>query len=81
MSYAQMQVMKRNGEKEDMSFDKILMRIKTLCETRLPVLNIGYANLVMKIINQLIPDIPTSTIDEIVGEQCASLTTIQYDLW
>jgi len=34
---------------------------------------------VMKIINQLIPDIPTSTIDEIVGEQCASLTTIQYD--
>jgi len=79
MSYAQMQVMKRNGEKEDMSFDKILMRIKTLCETRLPVLNIGYANLVMKIINQLIPDIPTSTIDEIVGEQCASMTTIQYD--
>uniref|UniRef100_A0A6C0JWH1 ribonucleoside-diphosphate reductase n=1 Tax=viral metagenome TaxID=1070528 RepID=A0A6C0JWH1_9ZZZZ len=79
MSYEQMQVLKRNGEKEDMSFDKILLRIKTLCETRLPVLNIGYANLVMKIINQLIPDMPTSTIDEIVGEQCASMTTIQYD--
>lgn len=74
-----MKVIKRNGVKEDMSFDKILMRIKTLCETRLPVLNIGYANLVMKIINQLIPNLPTSTIDEIVGEQCASMTTIQYD--
>lgn len=71
----EMCVTKRNNQKEEVSFDKILNRVKNLGNEAEPPLVINYSPLVMKVIDQLYPDIPTSVIDELTAEQCASLST------
>ena len=55
----EMCVIKRNNEKEEVSFDKILNRVKKLGNEAEPPLTINYSPLVMKVIDQLYPDIPT----------------------
>lgn len=75
----EMKVLKRNGTLEDISFDKILTRVKNLGNNIEPKLNINYAPLVMKVIDQLYPNIPTKMIDELAAEQCASLSTRHID--
>ena len=68
-----MNVVKRDGTIENISFDKILNRVKKLgCEADI---NINYSSLVIKIIDQLYDNIPTTKIDELTAEQCASLST------
>ena len=68
-----MRVTKRNGELEDISFDKILSRVKKVGqETNI---HINYTSLVMKVIDQLYDTIKTTLIDELAAEQCASLST------
>ena len=71
-----MSVTKRNGNKEIISFDKILNRIKNLGEN---TLKINYTTLAMKIIDRLYDNIPTTKIDELTAEQCASLATLHPD--
>ena len=72
-SSTEMRVRKRNGELEDIAFDKILNRIKKLgTEANI---HINYQSLVMKVIEQLYDNIPTEKIDELAAEQCASLST------
>lgn len=69
----EMRVLKRNGELQDIAFDKILNRVKKIgMETNI---NINYSSLVIKVIDQLYDKIPTSKIDELTAEQCASLST------
>lgn len=75
----QMQVTKRNGEKEDVSFDKILTRLRNLSRNIEPMLNITYAPLVMKVVDQFYDGITTNMIDELVAEQCASMSTTKAD--
>ena len=74
-----MHVIKRNGVKEKVNFDKIYNRLKSLGENRDPPLLINYHELSVKLINQLYDGIPTSTLDELGSEQCASLITTHYD--
>ena len=71
----EMCVLKRCGKLEEVSFDKILNRVKKLGTEVSPPLSIKYSYLVMKVIDQLYPNIPTTTIDELTAEQCASLST------
>ena len=73
----EMHVIKRNGNKETVSFDKILARVKTLGNEH--NININYTNLVIKVIDQLFDGISTSLIDELTAEQAASMSTIHYD--
>ena len=69
----EMRVIKRNGELEDLSFDKILNRIRKLgLEAGI---HINYQSLIMKVIDQLFDKIPTSKIDELAAEQCAVMST------
>ncbi len=68
-------VLKRNGDREAFSFDKILNRVKNLGRNDL---QINYTSLVQKIIDRLYDGIPTSKIDELTAEQCASLTTTHH---
>ena len=75
----QMQVTKRNGEREDVSFDKILARLRNLSTNIEPRLNITYAPLVMKVVDQFHDGITTNMIDELVAEQCASMSTTKVD--
>jgi ribonucleoside-diphosphate reductase alpha chain len=69
-----MRVMKRNGELEEIAFDKILTRIKKLGQEA--GIHINYQQLVMKVIDQLYDTISTTKIDELAAEQCASLSTL-----
>jgi len=69
----EMRVTKRDGNLEDMSFDKILNRIKKLGQE--VGIQINYSSLVMKVIDQLYDKIETTKIDELAAEQCASLST------
>jgi ribonucleotide reductase alpha subunit len=68
-----MRVVKRDGELEDISFDKILTRVKNLGQEA--NIQINYSSLVMKVIDQLHDKIPTTKIDELTAEQCAAMST------
>ena len=73
MQEEEMHVIKRNGNSEIVSFDKILKRIKNIgSEAKL---SINYTALAMKVIDQLYNGIETSKLDELTAEQCASLST------
>jgi ribonucleoside-diphosphate reductase alpha chain len=69
----EMRVIKRNGDLEYLSFDKILNRIRKLGQEA--GIHINYQSLVMKVIDQLFDKIPTSKIDELTAEQCAVMST------
>jgi ribonucleotide reductase alpha subunit len=69
----EMRVIKRNGELEDLTFDKILNRIRKLGQEA--GIRVNYQSLVMKVVDQLYDKIPTSKIDELAGEQCAVMST------
>jgi ribonucleoside-diphosphate reductase alpha chain len=69
----QMYVTKRNGELQEISFDKILDRVKKLGQEA--GISVNYSALVMKVIDQLYDKIPTGKIDELAAEQCASMST------
>lgn len=71
----EMYVIKRDNTPQEISFDKILRRVKNLGHNIEPKLSINYAPLVMKVIDQLHNNIKTTTIDELAAEQCASMTT------
>tara|TARA_X000000368_G_scaffold165937_1_gene130930 strand:+ start:1200 stop:3800 length:2601 start_codon:yes stop_codon:yes gene_type:complete len=71
-------VLKRSGKKEVISFDKILNRIKKLGKEA-GNLDVNYTSLSVKIIDRLYPNIPTSLIDELTAQQCASLSTTHPD--
>jgi ribonucleoside-diphosphate reductase alpha chain len=79
MENIDMTVMKRDGIYETMSFDKILIRVKKLSSME-PPLNINHSKLVIKIVDQLYDKIPTTKIDELTAQECASQTTINPDL-
>jgi ribonucleotide reductase alpha subunit len=76
-SINEMRVTKRNGELQDVSFDKILERVKKLGQEA--GIQLNYSSLVMKVIDQLYDKIPTTKIDELAAEQCASLSTNHCD--
>ena len=66
-------VIKRDGSKEEMSFDKILTRVKKLgMEANI---NINYSSLVIKVIDKLCNNMPTTQIDLETADQCAALST------
>ena len=73
----EMQVVKRNGRPEVFSFEKIHNRIKKLGSEA--GISLNYSALIMKTADQLHDKISTARIDELMAEQCASLTTLNLD--
>ncbi len=71
-SATDMHVLKRNGDREIVAFDKILARLKTLGKEA-GITGVNYTTLVIKIIDQLYDDIPTAKIDELTAQQCAMM--------
>ena len=77
-----LRVVKRNGEKEIVAFDKILNRLKKIGKEDIAGvsnLKINYTTLAMKVIDQLYDGIHTTQIDELSAEQCASLASTHPD--
>jgi ribonucleotide reductase alpha subunit len=72
-----MRVTKRNGEYEEIAFDKILNRVKKLGQEA--NIHINYQQLTMKVIDQLYDTISTTKIDELAAEQCAAMSTLHPD--
>ena len=68
-------VIKRDGTREVVSFDKILRRVKNLGMKNPPLTTINFSQMVIKVIDQLYNDIPTHVIDELTAENCAALCT------
>jgi ribonucleotide reductase alpha subunit len=77
MESIEMRVTKRNGELQDMLFDKILTRVKKLGKEA--NINLNYSALVIKIIDQLYDKIQTTKIDELTAQQCASNASLHPD--
>ena len=73
----EMHVLKRNGSHEQLSFDKISKRLKSLCAEA--KIKINTSALVMKVIDQIFDKIETTKIDELTAEQCASQNTTNPD--
>ena len=66
-----MEVIKRDGSKQPILFDKISERIRKLAHME-PRLSLDIPRLVIQIINQLHDQISTSNIDELTAQECAS---------
>jgi len=75
MEDSEMYVIKRDGKKEIVAFDKILKRIKNIGKD----IKLNYTSLAMKVIDQLYDGISTTKIDELTAEQCASMASIHPD--
>jgi len=73
----EMRVMKRSGDCETVSFDKILRRIKRIGKE--VEIKLNFTALAMKVIDQLYDGISTTKIDELTAEQCASMASIHPD--
>jgi len=69
-------VVKRNGEFQSVSFDKILARIKGKCHGSL---NVNQTQLTSKIISRLYDGIKTTEIDELTAQLCAASATTHPD--
>ena len=63
-------VTKRNGEVQEIAFDKIKTRIKQLC-LEFGIKDINHTTLAIKVIDQIYNYIPTTKLDELTAEQCA----------
>jgi ribonucleoside-diphosphate reductase alpha subunit len=66
-----MRVIKRSGKYEDLSFDKVTRRIKTLCTG----LQVSPEKITQKALTQIVDLITTSQIDEISADIAANMST------
>ena len=73
----EMCVVNRNGMREVIQFDRIMRRIRDLGNAA--NIRINYHDLVINVIEQMYDGIPTSQIDELVAQQCASMVTTHPD--
>ena len=78
MNEHEMRVTKRGGQTETVSFDKILTRIRNLGQMK-PEVKVNFPALVMKVIEQIYDGISTSSIDEIMAQECASMVSTHPD--
>lgn len=70
-------VIKRDGEKQDVSFDKVLQRICNLCkEQKLKPLQIDGTVVAQKVCAQIYPGVTTMELDNLAAQLCSSLCTI-----
>jgi ribonucleoside-diphosphate reductase alpha chain len=65
-----MKVIKRNGEYEDVSFDKVLMRLKNLSGE----LNINVSEIAQKVCSRIFDGVKTSELDEMAAYLCGSMS-------
>jgi len=65
-----MKVIKRNGEYEDVSFDKVLMRLKNLSND----LKINVSELAQKVCSRIYDGVKTSELDELAAYLCTSMS-------
>ena len=77
MNHNEMQVIKRNGDKEDVSFDKVMNRLKTLAiDSKFECqLKVNASMVAQKVCSRIYNGVSTSELDELAAQICASLIT------
>jgi len=70
-----MYVTKRNGDKEKVSFDKVLMRIEKLSTD----LKINSTEIAQKVCSRIYDGVSTSELDEMTAQMCSSLLADHLD--
>ena len=76
VSSSTMNVIKRNGEKEEMDMVKIIKRVGNLSED---LSNVNKNEISRQIISQSFDDVKTEQLDLLAAETCANLSTKHYD--
>ena len=79
--YNRMRVLKRSGSYEDVSFDKILNRIRSLCfsEEFKNGLNIDETVLAQKVVQEIYDGVKTSELDDLSAQNAMSLYSTHPD--
>lgn len=70
-----MQVIKRSGEREEVSFDKVLERIRRAAEG----LNVNPTAIAQKVLGQIYDGVRTTQLDELTSQLSTSLCTVHPD--
>jgi ribonucleoside-diphosphate reductase alpha chain len=70
-----MEVVKRNGEYEEISFDKIKNRIRKLCVEHTPLATVDPIMVTQRVIGRIYNRVKTTEIDELSAQICISLMT------
>jgi len=70
-------VIKRNGLSEEVSFDKVIRRIKKLCDGLSSELN--PIMVAQKVCSQIYNNVSTTELDELAAQTCISMETIHLD--
>lgn len=73
-----MQVVKRSGKRESVSFDKITARVKKLCYG-LNTKYVSHIEIAKKVIQGLYDGVTTTELDNLAAETAATMTTIHPD--
>src|SRR6185369_6645249 len=68
-----MQVIKRNGKRESVKFDKITARIEKLSYSLSPLVNV--IDVAKKVVEGIYDGVTTTELDNLAAETAASLTT------
>jgi len=68
-----MKVKKRNGNTEEVSFDKVLHRLKQLANKSPPLSQINIYNIAQKVCTRIYDGVETSALDELASHICASM--------
>jgi len=71
-----MRVIKRDNTYEDISFDKVLRRIRTLCNG---LDGVSADEIAQKVCARIYDGVKTSELDELAAQMCASLITVHPD--
>ena len=70
-----MEVIKRNGNKEEVSFDKVKSRLQYLCKG----LNIDPIKIAQQVVSRIYDNVKTHELDELSAEICATMSTENYE--
>jgi ribonucleotide reductase alpha subunit len=76
-----MRVIKRNGDSEEVSFDKVLNRIRKLACGIYGDLKVDYFDIAQKVCSRIYDNVKTSELDELAAHICSSMIVenIDYD--
>ena len=74
-----MRVKKRNGLFQEVSFDKVIHRLKCLCNMEPILHNIDVTEIAQKVCSRIYDSVSTVELDELAAEQCTQKGTYHYE--
>ena len=74
-----MKVLKRTNTLEDISFDKVLRRLRKLCDEGVQLPTISPDEIAQRVCARIYDGVKTSELDELAAQMCASLVTVHPD--